>query len=286
VISTTCDSGFYDMETYTSCDTTTNDPCFAEWIIRADRRGAVTVIASPRESLIYVNGHLNEGYANAITYYGTGKTMRLADMFWYGQGWITGSCDPGDARVHTHLYHIFGDPSLRIRMQKPNITLVPHDFEVSLAALGHLTVHSSTEGATVTAFRNLDGNLVPVGRGVIKNGESALQMLTTREAATLDDGANLQVVVSHPDALPIQIPLQLPLPQYTLTLTPTQNGAVSADHTDGVYTKGQTATLTAVPARTYFTQWPANVTVVPNSPNTATILMDADKTVSVTFHLG
>jgi hypothetical protein len=208
VFSTTCDSGFYDLEQNASCDAGTHDPCFAESLIRADRRGAVSIIAAPRETLIYVNGHLTEGYANAITYFGTTTKMRLADVFLYGQGWVTGSCDPTDAKGSNRLYHIFGDPSLRIRMQKPPLTISSTGISAALLSVGHIKVNCSTEGATITAFRTTEnGGAIPVGRGIVKNGAATLQMLTTRITSALNVGANLKIVVTHPDALSISVPV-------------------------------------------------------------------------------
>ena len=206
VFSTTCDSGFYDLEFNPSCDPITTNPCFAEELIRADRRGAVSIIAAPRETLIYVNGHLTEGYANAIKHFGGTVKMRLADVFLYGQGWLTTSCNSNDARTHNHLYHIFGDPSLRIRMQKPPITLAASGIRASLLSAAHLTVNYPTEGATITAFRSVEGVMHPLGRGIVKNGVAELQMLTTRYTTSLGVGTPLQLVVSHPDALPLSIP--------------------------------------------------------------------------------
>ncbi len=206
VFSTTCDSGFYDLELNPSCDPITANPCFAEELIRADRRGAVSIIAAPRETLIYVNGHLTEGYASAIKYFGTTTKMRLADVFLWGQGWVVGSCDSNDARTHNHLYHIFGDPSLRIRMQKPPVTLVTTGVKVLLPAAGHLTVNFPTDGVTITAYLNgVSNQPVPVGRGIVKDGVATLQMLTTRFANTVAVGSTLQLVATHPDALPVSV---------------------------------------------------------------------------------
>ena len=206
VFSTTCDSGFYDLELNSSCDPGTTDPCFAESLVRADRRGAVSIIAAPRETLIHVNGHLTEGYANAITHFGTTTKMRLADVFLYGQGWITGSCDPTDARGSNRLYHIFGDPSLRVRMQKPPLTIASTGISALLQSAGQIKVNCGTEGATVTAFLTLENNTqIPVGRGIVKNGAAMLQMLTTRTAAAVNVGAPLKIVATHPDAMPVSV---------------------------------------------------------------------------------
>jgi hypothetical protein len=206
VISTTCDSGFYDIELNETCDPGTPDPCFAEKLIRADKKGAVTVIAAPRETLIYVNGHLTEGYAHAIQWAGTGVVkMRLADMFLYGQGWVHGSCDPNDAVTHNRLYHIFGDPSLRIRLQKPPLTLssIAHATLAFIGNLAAIDVSFATEGAVITAFQGSD-RLVPVGRGVVSGGVAHLQMLTGRGSG-VEVGTELELVATHPDALPANI---------------------------------------------------------------------------------
>ncbi len=207
VFSTTCDSGFYDLELKPSCSPITNNPCFAEDLIRADRRGAVSIIAAPRETYIYVNGHLTEGYANAIKHFGTTTKMRLADVFWYGQGWVVGSCNANDARTHNHLYHIFGDPSLRIRMQKPPMTLITTGVKVSLLQAGQVTINYPTDGVTITAYLSgANAQQIPVGRGIVQNGVATLQMLTTRYASTVAVGSPLQLVATHPDALPVTLP--------------------------------------------------------------------------------
>ena len=204
VFSTTCDSGYYDMEVYTpTCNTDRHDPCFAEQLIRLDQRGAVSVIAAPRPTLISVNGQLTQAYARAIEWFGAGKvTMRLADIFLFGQGWISATCPHDEAVWHNHVYHIFGDPSLRIRLTKP-VTVLGTIGSIVREVSGAMIVHYEGEDSMITAYSELDGKWLPVARGIVKNGVASMQRLTYREAAAVTYGTSLHLVVTHSDALPV-----------------------------------------------------------------------------------
>ena len=72
---------------------------------------------------------------------------------------------------------------------------------------------------------------------------------------------------------------------YVLTLRVGGNGSVEASPApvSGNYATGTVVTLTATPDEGYHAVWPENVTPSATNPNVATVTMDDDKTVSVTF---
>jgi hypothetical protein len=74
---------------------------------------------------------------------------------------------------------------------------------------------------------------------------------------------------------------QLPVPDYTLTVTTVGQGSVTLDPPGGTYPEGTVVTLTATPDSGWqFDNWSGDLT---GTANPATITMDADKNVTANF---
>lgn len=201
LLSTTCDSGFYDLEIHSApCSPEGSKTSFAEKALRLADKGAVAVIAAPRATKIHDNGLLTMGYGEAIA--GQAGTYRLGDLFFEGQVHIYLNASEAAGRVQNHLYHIFGDPTLRVRVKRP-ITVLASSARASAALIGKiptLSISYATDGATLTVYHEsaLSRALIPIGRGVVKKGVAEIQLLTNQE---LPDGMIVQIAATHPDAM-------------------------------------------------------------------------------------
>lgn len=199
LISTTCDSGFYDLENHSApCKPEGSKTSFAEKALRLADKGAVAVIAAPRATKIHDNGLLTMGYGQGIAE--QTHSYRLGSLFFIGQVFIYENASNAAGRVQNHLYHIFGDPTLRIRVKRP-LTYLVNSARASATLVGNipsLSISYASEGATLTAYHEsaLLKRLIPIGRGVVKKGVAEMQLLSNQQ---FSEGMVLQIAATHPD---------------------------------------------------------------------------------------
>jgi hypothetical protein len=163
---------------------------FCERIIREDD-GAVGLIGDTRDSNTWSNTAFMRGLfdatwqANDPSYGGGAPLRRLSDIMSYAKLYTIAqigapSTVPGveaNFAVDTILlYHVFGDPTLDMWLENPNVLVLP-----GAAAVGLLTdrvvVKYPVEGAVVTAHQVRDGELVPLGRAIVRHGVAQVRLV-------------------------------------------------------------------------------------------------------------
>ena len=127
-------------------------------------------------------------------------SYRLGSLFFIGQVFIYENASNAAGRVQNHLYHIFGDPTLRIRVKRP-LTYLVNSARASATLVGKipsLSISYASEGATLTAYHEsaLLKRLIPIGRGVVKKGVAEMQLLSNQQ---FSEGMVLQIAATHPD---------------------------------------------------------------------------------------
>ena len=211
VFSVNCASGLFDNETDPGVfGTTTTGTYFCEQLLRKTNGGAVGILGDSRNSPSWPNTSLLQGYMDAIwpntlpAWGGATVKRRLGDILNHGKlymmtqiaswSWMAGSADANDELL---LWHCLGDPTLEIWRSNPNwLTAVIAVYELR-AYLLISTEDEEADGAVVTAYQNVDGEFVPIGRGVMEDGSAKLLYL--------DDGPNpaydIQVAIGKDDAV-------------------------------------------------------------------------------------
>jgi hypothetical protein len=79
------------------------------------------------------------------------------------------------AASELYLWHVLGDPTLEMWTSKPRRWLVNN--HLLQLANGQFKVKYQIENAGITAFQESRDGVIPVGRGVVKNGEAILQLV-------------------------------------------------------------------------------------------------------------
>ena len=196
VFSMNCSSGYFDAETDMNPDTTGDS--FAEKLLRYEG-GAAAIIAATRTTNL-TNNYLVKGFIDAVwpdTLADFGNQVqrrRLGDILNHGKFYMMAQLGVNDLSMVNHLYmhHAFGDPTLAMRTQVP---VVLSTRGTVTARLTELRVNYPVEGAMVTALQYSRQGYVPIGRGVVSNGEAVLPYLVDPDTeqpllltATIDNG--------------------------------------------------------------------------------------------------
>jgi len=196
VFSMNCSSGYFDAETDMNPDTAGDS--FAETLLRYEG-GAVAIIAATRTTNA-TNNYLVKGFLDAVwpdtlaDFGNQVRRLRLGDILNHGKFYMMAQLGVNDQSMVNHLYmhHAFGDPTLAIRTQMP---VVMSTRATAAAGPTQLRVTYAIEGATITALQSSRQGYIPIGRGVVSNGEAVLPYLVDPDTeqpflltATLDNG--------------------------------------------------------------------------------------------------
>jgi len=204
VFSQNCSSGHFDEGT----------SCFSEQILRMQGGGAIGVFAWTRMSntLFYhslMQGALGAIWPAALPLYNPGgqQRRRLGDILNFSRLYMLGEILSADASSgaylnvinHTRLYHLFGDPTLSIRVESPEPK--PQTFLEELQP-AWINIHYATEGAVITAFQQspVGGPRMPLGRGQVESGVARIDQVVAREP-----GWTLEYVAQHADGSAVQL---------------------------------------------------------------------------------
>ncbi len=99
------------------------------------------------------------------------------------------------------MWHVIGDPTLEMWVRNPyTIRLYP---EVIFKLKGYgLYVQYEIDDAIITAFQETREGVIPIGRGVVKNGEASISLVTFPHL-----GSEIKIVanVENGLALPLKI---------------------------------------------------------------------------------
>jgi hypothetical protein len=218
VFSINCQTGWYD-----------DGECFCEAFIEKTSGGAVGIFGATRVSYSGYNDYLCRGFYDSIwpsfdTQQGSTTPMyTMGQVLNYGKTYMANTWgDPWDyERVTFEMFHWFGDPTMEIWTDIPDILDVDHPSEVS--GNGEITVtvcdqtQTPIEGALVCISN--DNNLY--GRGYTdENGEVTIDLGYLNSGTTPIIAEDALLVVTAHDYLPYEA---------TITSDITQPGDANGD---------------------------------------------------------
>jgi hypothetical protein len=192
VFSVNCASGLFDNETASGDYGTTNSGVyFSERLLRKSDGGAVGILGDTRDSPTWANSALARGFfdavwPNTLPAYGPANShRRLGDILNYGKAYLatqvgaSGNGDgisSGNLSSELYLWHVIGDPTLEMWTTNPHAFVIdPHI--VAKFNQYVLQIKFPYEEAVITAFQEVRGVPVPLGRGVVSNGEASLSLV-------------------------------------------------------------------------------------------------------------
>ncbi len=233
VYSINCASGLFDNETRNPAsddydyNTEVGKTYWAEDLLRRSG-GAVAIIGDTRNSPTWANSAMLRGLMDA-TWPGTvpeggtthtrrmGKILNYAKVYLIGQVGVSqtaGSVSTAQAKGNVLMYHLFGDPTMKMWLQNPHLTPQPTSYSFSNSAPAQWTLRHPQEGATVTAMQGATA----LARGIVENGAATLEFWAERSA-----GQPVNFVLSAGDAVAVT----LPLTQTSTTVTKEKGGSLS-----------------------------------------------------------
>lgn len=217
VFSVNCASGLFDNETASGdYGTTTSGVYFSERLLRKSNGGAVGILGDTRDSPTWANSALARGFFDAVwpntlpSYGGTTSHRRLGDILNYGKAYLatqvgvagtTEAPTAGNLTSELYLWHVIGDPTLEMWTSNPHAWVINPDILAKLSQF-ELKVKFPYEEAVITAFQEIRGVAVPLGRGKITNGETSLSLVNAPRP-----GVEIQFVASVENG--VSVPLKL-----------------------------------------------------------------------------
>jgi ELWxxDGT repeat protein len=188
LFSVNCSSGLFDNESESAenapyHNVNFNDVYLVEALLQQENGGIVGALGDTRDSPTEANDALTRGFNDAmfpsiLPNYGEDISIRrLADILNYGKLYMFSQVGvpqqffdltQNRADIENVIWHAFGDPTQEIWTSYP--IQMPREFA---AAVGTESVHVTyaVDGAVITAFQETEEGSVPVGRGVVENGE-------------------------------------------------------------------------------------------------------------------
>ncbi len=251
VYSINCASGLFDNETRNPANdamtynTSSTGVDRAEDLLRREG-GAVAIIGDTRNSPTWANSALERGLFDAtwpgtVPEGGAASTNRLGDILTYGKLYLygqigvaqtAGSVSTQTAEDDILMYHLYGDPTLAMWTQNPNILILPWHGIPKRVEPRTWQIRYAVNGATITALQ--EGR--PLGRGFVENGVATLRIISERQP-----GHTVTFVADHADA----IPTTLAFAQKSGGVTPEQGGTVaSPDGTNSAIFPAKAVTTT------------------------------------------
>jgi hypothetical protein len=194
VYSVNCASGLFDNETLNpmaqnwNYNTSMAGSYWAERLLRMEG-GAVGIIGDTRNSPTWANSALARGLFDATfptvlpAYGGNNSIRRLGDILNYGKAYMVsqvgvaqtaGSVSSSEANTNVILYHVFGDPSMKMWIKNPYVIAFPwYVYNQLTITPRQWQVEYPINGALITALQ--DGN--PIARGEVVDGEVVLDFI-------------------------------------------------------------------------------------------------------------
>jgi len=233
VYSINCASGLFDNETLNPANDSYNyntlvtETYWAEDLLRRNG-GAVAIIGDTRNSPTWANSAFLRGLIDA-TWPGTvpeggltrtrrmGKILNYAKLYLIGQVGVSqtaGSVSTAAAEGDVLMYHLFGDPTMKMWRQNPHQNQSPTSYTFRNSVPGSWTFEHSQNGATITAMQGSTA----LARGTVTNGKATLEFLTKRET-----GTPVQFILSGEDS----IATSLPLSQISSAVTKEKGGTLT-----------------------------------------------------------
>lgn len=214
VFSVNCASGLFDNETASGdYGTTTGGVYFSERLLRKSDGGAVGILGDTRNSPTWANSALTRGFFDAVwpnTLPGYGSATshrRLGDILNYGKAYLatqvgvagtTEAPTAGNLTSELYLWHVIGDPTLEMWTSNPHRLVIDPSIFAKLYRT-ELQIRFPYEEAIITAFQETRTGPIPIGRGIVKNGEVSLTLLNLpRPGTDIQFVANVENGVSVP----------------------------------------------------------------------------------------
>ncbi len=219
VYSVNCASGNWDRET----DGSGASESFMEQLLLRSGGGMVGGLGDNRNSPTWANSALTRGFYDATwpetaPGFGAGSSdRRLGDILNHGKIYLLSQVGvaqtAGDIVLdgvvgQWIMWHAFGDPTLEMWTSNPHrFTLDPN--LVVAEQQGGLRLTYPVDGATLTALQLVNGQPVPVARGVVRQGVAELPFfvppfprLPILYSASLDDAVSVALQPAGPPPIP------------------------------------------------------------------------------------
>ena len=214
VFSVNCASGLFDNETAGGdYGTSAGSVYFAERLLRKANGGAVGMLGDTRNSPTWANSALTRGFFDAVwpntlpAYGGAISHRRLGDILNYGKAYLatqvgvagtTEAPSGGDLSSELYLWHVIGDPTLEMWTSNPHSFTIDPNILVQINKY-ELQIRFPYDEAVITAFQETRTGPIPIGRGVVKNGEASFSLLNLpRPGVEIKFVANVENGVSIP----------------------------------------------------------------------------------------
>ncbi|MEP7340890.1 MAG: C25 family cysteine peptidase [Acidobacteriota bacterium] len=214
VFSVNCASGLFDNETAGGdYGTNAGSVYFAERLLRKSGGGAVGMLGDTRNSPTWANSALTRGFfdavwPNTLPAYGPAVShRRLGDILNYGKAYLatqvgvagtTEATSAWDLTSELYLWHVIGDPTLEMWTSNPHAFTIDPNILVKINKL-EWQIRFPYDEAVVTAFQETRTGPIPIGRGVVKNGEASFSLVNLpRPGADIKFVANVENGVSIP----------------------------------------------------------------------------------------
>lgn len=221
LMSINCSSGAYDRD----------DTSFAGRALGRSGGGAVAVFGDTEDSPSTHNSVQGLGFVDALLPSvlpgeGPATKQRLGDALVYGKvrlNTLMPAPADGNTTFEHRIWHLYGDPTMRMRGGGGSIVWDPSKFKIALEKIQW--VEGPNPPNPDPGYRVVIGGIEPVLEGqtvsLLKNGEVVGQGLVegggVKIPAIFGDGSvkpgDLSVVVDAPtDAAPVSIPVPVPAP--------------------------------------------------------------------------
>lgn len=211
IYSINCASGIFDNETLNSAMQSWPYPSaagftsWAEEMLRMEG-GAVGIIGDTRVSPTWANSALTRGLFDAtwpdlLPADGSNTSIRrLGDILNYGKAYLisqvpvaqtAGDVTQSEADTDVFIYHVLGDPTMKLYTQNPfRIVFPPFFYELVIFDPTIWEINYPINGSILTALQ--DGN--PVARAIVENGTAKLDFIHD-----VDPNRPVEVSAFHPD---------------------------------------------------------------------------------------
>jgi len=216
VLGFNCSSGMFDNETDFENDpfletdpTSFTYQSVSERLVRNANGGAIGVIAATRTTYghgnIMIKGALDSAIPTMDPAFGDATPhRRMGDMLFHARLYMMAKYGGGSNTVrHWLLYNLLGDPTVRLWTASPYRLRPGHVLHVLPE---WLEVQYAEEGSVITAFQETADGVLPVGRGVVKDGIATLPYverprpgLPIRLAAAAEGAVGVVLTPREPD---------------------------------------------------------------------------------------
>jgi protocatechuate 3,4-dioxygenase beta subunit len=234
----TCEAGHFDLE---NAGRSSVEPfgspysVFVEKQLRAADIGPVAIVAASRTSPTWANNALLSGLIDATwpdhdPTVGSSTSMnRVGDILLYGKEYMIANVGVAfgkevgeDAALRNlYIYNVFGDPTLEMWTEVPSqFTLsasVRYEFTSQLPGLPSdefpvfpigptgMELQYAIDGATITATQEIDGEVVPLGRAIVRKGKASMEFIRPAHP-----DKPVKLVASKPGAVSVPLTKEKP----------------------------------------------------------------------------